>query len=146
MVKALIVYATRSGATKKIAELIAEGFRSEGGDVKVVNVNGIKKEADLEGFNAYTFGSGTYHGDMMQSLKTMLFLAEKVNFEGTAGGSFGAFGWSGEASGRIYDTMKNIFKMDVVSGPLRLNSASLGGGAQKAQDYGREVGVKASVS
>ncbi len=30
MAKALMVYATRPGGTKKITELIAEGFRSEG--------------------------------------------------------------------------------------------------------------------
>lgn len=106
----------------------------------------LKKEADLEGFDAYIFGSATYHGDMMQGMKTMLFLAEKVILEGKVGGSFGAFGWSGEASGRICDTMKNVFKMDMVSGPLRLKSASLGGGTQTAQDYGREVGKKPSVS
>ncbi len=146
MAKALIVYATRSGGTKKIAELIAEGFRSERGDTRVVNANGIKKEADLEGFDAYILGSATYHGDMMQSMKTMLFLAEKVCLEGKVGGSFGAFGWSGEAPGRIYDTMKNVFKMDMISGPLRLKSASIGGGAQTAHDYGREIGEKSSVS
>jgi flavodoxin len=32
MTKALIVYATRSGSSKKIAEAIAEGLRIEGGD------------------------------------------------------------------------------------------------------------------
>jgi len=42
--------------------------------------------------------------------------------------------------------MKNIFKMDMISGPLRLKSASIGGGAQTAQDYGREIGEKSSVS
>jgi len=146
MAKALIVYATRSGATRKMAESIAEGFRSKGDDAKVVNVTEIKKEADIEGYDAYVFGAATYHGDMMQSMKTMLFLAEKNNLEGKVGGSFGAFGWSGEAPGRIYDTMKNVFKMDMISGPLRLKSASIGGGAQTAQDYGREIGEKSSVS
>ncbi|MDM8523781.1 hypothetical protein QUF80_10455 [Desulfococcaceae bacterium HSG8] len=68
-------------------------------------------------------------------MKTMLFLAEKVCLKGKAG-SFGAFGWSGESPGCIYDTMKNIFKINVVSGPLRLKSASLGGGVQTARDYG----------
>jgi len=101
---------------------------------------------DIEGYDAYVFGAATYHGDMMQSMKTMLFLAEKNNLEGKVGGSFGAFGWSGEAPGRIYDTMKNVFKMDMISGPLRLKSASIGGGAQTAQDYGREIGEKSSVS
>ena len=79
-------------------------------------------------------------------MKTMLFLAEKANLEGKVGGSFGAFGWSGEAPDRIFDTMTNIFKMDMVSGPLRLKSASLGGGTQMAQDYGREIGNKLGTS
>jgi flavorubredoxin len=83
---------------------------------------------------------------MMQGMKTRLFLAEKVNLQGKAGGSFGAFGWSGEAPDRIFDTMTNIFKMDMVSGPLRLKSASLGGGTQMAQDYGREIGNKLGTS
>jgi len=107
-----------------------------------VNANEIKKEAALEGYDAFVFGSPTYHGQMMQGMKTLLFLAEKANLEGKAGGPFGAFGWSGEAPDRIYDTMKNIFKMDMVSGPLRLKSSTLGGGIQMAQDYGREIGEK----
>lgn len=89
--KALVVYATRSGETKDIAELIAEGVRTSG-------------------------------------------------LEGKLGAASGAFGWSGEAPGRIFDTMKNVFKMEMVSGPLKLKSASLGGGKQMAQDYGKELG------
>ncbi len=142
MGKALVVYTTRTGDTKDIAELIAEGIRFQGGEAEVANASGIKKEEDLEGYDAYVFGSATYHGEMMQGMKTLLFLAEKLNLEGKAGGSFGAFGWSGEAPDRIYDTMKNIYKMDMASGPLRLKSASLGGGTQMAQDYGRELGKK----
>ena len=49
---------------------------------------------------------------------------------------------SGEAPDRIYDTMKNIFKMDMVKAPMRLKSASLGGGVQMAHDYGREIAEK----
>jgi len=142
MGKVLIVYNTRSGETKRIAELIGEGIRFEGSDAKIVNVSEIKKESDLEGYDGYVFGSATYHGDMMQGMKTMLFLAEKAGLEGKAGGSFGAFGWSGEATDRIYDTMKNIFKMDMVSGSLRLKNSIMGGATQMAQDYGREVGKK----
>jgi flavorubredoxin len=79
---------------------------------------------------------------MIQGMKTMLFLAEKAGLEGKAGGAFGAFGWSGEAPDRIFDTMKNIFKMNMVSGSLRLKASSLGGGVQMAQDYGREIAEK----
>jgi len=142
MGKGLIVFSTRTGETKNIAELIAEGLRMEGAEAQVVNITGIKKEADLAGFDAYVFGSATYHGEMMQGMKTMLFMAEKANLQGKVGGAFGAFGWSGEAPDRIFDTMKNIFRMEMVSGPLRLKSGSLGGGVQMAQDYGKQIGKK----
>jgi flavorubredoxin len=142
MAKVLLVYATRSGETAEIAKLVAEGIRFTGAEAKIVNVTDIKNETDLEGYDGYLFGSATYHGDMMQTMKTMLFLAEKAGLEGKAGGAFGAFGWSGEAPDRIFGTMKNIFKMNMVKEPLRLKAASLGGGKQMAQDYGREIGKK----
>jgi flavorubredoxin len=142
MPKALIIAATRTGETTKIADLIAEGLRFSLVDVQVVNANKIKKVEDLQGYDALVFGSATYHGEMLQSMKTLLFMAEKAGLEGKIGGSFGSFGWSGEAPDRIYDTMKNIFKMEMASVPLRLKSASLGGGVQMAQDYGREIGAK----
>ena len=142
MAKVLVVCATRTGETLKIGELIAEGIRLSGHEAKVMNVNAIKKETDLQGYDGLVFGSATYHGDMIQGMKTMLFLAEKAGLEGKAGGAFGAFGWSGEAPDRIFDTMKNIFKMDMVGGPLRLKASYLGGGVQMAQDYGREIAEK----
>ena len=37
---------------------------------------------------------------------------------------------------------RNILKMDMVKGPLRLKTVTLGGGTQMAQDYGREIGKK----
>ncbi len=142
MPKALIVYATRTGQTQNIAELIAEGIRFAGAEAKAINVNQVKKQEDLEGYDAYVFGSATYHGEMLQGMKQMLFLAEKLGLKGKPGGAFGAFGWSGEAPDRIYDTMKNIFEMDLVPSALRLKSASLQGGMQMAQDYGRQIGKK----
>jgi flavorubredoxin len=145
MAKALVVYATRGGDTQSIADLIGEGIRFQGGEATVQNATQIKKEEDLEGFDGYIFGSATYHGEMMQGMKTLLFLAEKPNMKGKVGGSFGAFGWSGEAPGRIFETMKNVFGMEMVNGPLKLKSASLGGGTQMAQDYGREIGKKLST-
>ncbi len=142
MPKSLVVYATRTGETKKIAELIAEGIRLSGAEAAVVNINDIKSEKDLQGYDAVVLGSATYHGDMMQKMKTLLFMAEKAGLEGKVGGAFGAFGWSGEACDRIFDTMKNIFKMNMVSNSLRLKSTMLGGGTKMAQDYGREIAKK----
>ncbi len=139
MTKALIVYSTRVGETRLIGELIAEGLRFSAIDVTLKEAKEIKKESDLSGFDAVILGSATYHGEMMSSMKTLLFLAEKAELKNKAGGSFGAFGWSGEAAERIYDTMKNIFKMNMTKGPMMLKSTSFEGGMRMAQDYGREI-------
>lgn len=144
MAKALIVYATRTGETEKIGGLIAEGIRFSGHEAKVVKVTDIKKAEDLSGYDALVLGSPTYHGEMVQGMKTLLFMAEKAGLENKVGGAFGAFGWSGEAPDRIFETMKNIYQMDMVSIPLRLKSSSLGGGMKMAQDYGREIAAKLS--
>jgi len=142
MPKALVVYATRTEQTKQIAEYIAEGIRFTGAEAIVMNVKKIKTEADLAGYDAYVFGSPTYHGEMLEAMKTMLFLAEKAELQGKVGGAFGAYGWSGEALERIYGTMQNVFRMNMVRDPLRLKSGLLGGGMQVAQAYGREIGKK----
>jgi len=139
MPKALIVCASRTGETIHMGEIIAEGLRISNIEATVVKAGEIKNESDLEGYDALVLGSATYHGDMLQSMKTVLFLFEKASLEGKIGGAFGAFGWSGEAPERIFNTMKHIFKMNMVDKPLRLKSVSLGGGIQMAQDYGHQI-------
>jgi flavorubredoxin len=141
MAKVLIVYATRTGETQNIAELIGEGIRFSGHEANVISVKEIKNEADLQGYDGYVFGSSTYHGEMLQGMKTFLFLAENANLAGKAG-AFGSFGWSGEANDRIFNTMKHVLKMDMVGDTLRLKSSSLGGGLTMAQDYGRQIAAK----
>ena len=49
---------------------------------------------------------------------------------------------TGEARVRIYETMKNVSKMNVISEPRGLKSATLGGDAQTAQNDVRELGEK----
>ncbi len=143
MARALVIYATRTNQTKGIADLIAEGMRLKGMDVTVVSVSEVdKKGVNPQDFDAVILGAATYHGEMIQTMKTFLFGLEKFNLEGKIGGAFGAFGWSGEAPGRIYDTLKNVYKMEMVGSPLMLKNPTLGGGIKMAQDYGKEVATK----
>ncbi len=139
MKKFLIVYATRSNETENIAKLIAEGIRISGNEAVEKKVNEIKGEEDLNGYDGYLFGSATYHGEMITSMKQLLFIAERAELKDKPGGAFGAYGWSGEAPGRIFDTMKNIYGMKMVSDPLMLKASWIGGGTQAAQDYGKSV-------
>lgn len=138
----LIVYGTRSDETKSIANLIGEGVRMAGHGAEVKRVSEIKNEEDIKGYDAYVFGSPTYHGEMITSVKQLLFLAERAELEGKPGGAFGSYGWSGEAAGRIFDTMTHIFKMNMVKdGPLMLKAAWVEGGMKAAQEYGKSIAV-----
>ena len=143
MPQALIVYSTRTGETLKIAELIGEGLRFSAVNVTLKDVSEVKQEADLDGFDIYVFGSSTYHGEMMNKMKTFLFLAERLDLKNKVGGAFGSYGWSGEAAERIFDTMKNIYGMNMASGPLMLKASGIDGGIRAAQGYGKELAAKA---
>jgi len=139
MGKVLIVYASRSDETKSIAELIAEGVRIAGHEVDIKKTSQIKGEDDLKGYDGYAFGSATYHGEMITSMKQILFIAERAELKDKPGGSFGAYGWSGEAPGRIFETMEHIYGMKMVSGPLMLKASWVGGGLKAAQEYGKNI-------
>lgn len=140
MGKVLIVYASRANATKDIADLIAEGVRISGNEVEIKKANEIKSEEDLKGYDAYLFGSPTYHGEMLTPMKQILFMAERAELKDKPGGAFGAYGWSGEAGPRIFDTMEHIYGMKMVpGGALMLKASWIGGGVQSAQEYGKSI-------
>jgi flavorubredoxin len=139
MAHALIVYNTRKGATREIGLLIANGLTDNGITVTLKDAAEIKHEKDLAGYDAYIFGSATYHGEMMEFMKQILFLAEKTGLRNRVGAAFGAFGWSGEAPGRIFDTMLHILGMRMVKEPLRLKSPSDPQAVERAVEYGRMI-------
>ncbi|MCG8637182.1 MAG: flavodoxin domain-containing protein [Desulfobacterales bacterium] len=135
----LIVYASRANETKGIAEVIAEGVRQSGHEPVIKKAADVSSEEDLKGYDAYAFGSPTYHSQMITSMKQLLFMAERAELAGKPGGAFGAYGWSGEAAVRIFDTMTHIFKMKMVQGPLMLKASWVEGGVEAAQDYGKRI-------
>ena len=85
MAKILIVYASRTGNTGDIANLVAEGIRISGHEAEVVNANEIKSEDRLKGYDAYIYGSPTYHGEMLTPMKQLLFISERAELEGKPG-------------------------------------------------------------
>ena len=72
-------------------------------------------------------------------MKRILFMAERAVLKGQTGGAFGAYGWSGEAPGRIFDTMHHVLKMNMVSGPLGIKSPFESHAYEKARTYGHMI-------
>jgi flavodoxin len=145
MKKVLVAYDSRTGKTQQMAEYIAEGARISGNDAVVKKVTQIKNEKELQGYDAYIFGSPTYHLDMMNSMKTFLFLAQKAGLAGKTGGAFGSYTHDGSAPKLIFDTMEFVFKMDMINlGPFNLVESKVDTteGMRSCQAYGRVVGEK----
>ena len=145
MKNVVVAYTSRTGKTETMANFIAEGVRMSGHTADVKKLGDIKSEKDLEGYDGFIFGCPTYHRDMTGNMKTFLFLAEKANLLGKMGGAFGSYTHSGDAPGRIYDTMMHVFKMDMVDlGSLNLLEHVVGtaDGNRSCQDYGRAVAAK----
>ena len=144
--KALVAYSSRTQNTQKIGELIAEGIRSSGIEVDIVPVRDIEKAEDLQRYDALAFGSATEGEDIQWGMEKMLKLAEAANLKGKVGGAFGAYGWSGEASEKIYTIMKNTFEMDMVRSFFRLKAEEIEDNREEARDYGREIARKLNKS
>ena len=140
--KASVVYSTRTKNTLKIGELIADGISSSGVDVNIMNARDIKKPEDFQGYDALVFGSATEGEDIMWPMEKALNLAQKADLKGIVGGVFGSYGWSGEASELIYNTMKNSFGMDMVSSFFRVKAGEIEGNEEAAREYGREIARK----
>ena len=145
MGKVLITYYSRTGKTERMAEYIAEGVRFSGNSADIRKLADIKNEQELEGYDGYVLGCPTYHRDMTANMKTFLFLVEKAKLNGKAGGAFGSYTHSGDAPKYIFDTMENVFKMDMTSlGSFNLLENLVEGteGMRACQDYGKSISEK----
>ena len=85
--KVLVLYYSRTGNTKQMAELVAEGARAAGGDVILKDV-GQTKADELLDYDAIVIGSPTYYGSMASEIKKLL--DESVKFHGRLEGKVGA--------------------------------------------------------
>ena len=143
MKKALIGYVSLTGKTQQMADYIAEGIRISGHDAEIKKISDIKNEKELAGYDAYIFGSPTYHRDMVEKMKTFLFLAKKANLQAKVGGAFGSYTHSGDAPKLIFDTLEFVFKMNVVDlGSMNLleHLVDTREGMKACHDYGKAIG------
>jgi NAD(P)H dehydrogenase (quinone) len=145
MHKILVAYISRTGMTEKMAAYIAEGIRMAGQQVDLRKISDLKTEDGLNGYGGYIFGCPTYHRDMTNGMKTFLFLAQKANLTGKMGGAFCSYTHSGESGAMIFDTMRHVYKMDMVDlGALNLKEHIIDtkDGIMACQEYGKAVAQK----
>ncbi|MBN1064728.1 FprA family A-type flavoprotein [Clostridium botulinum] len=104
--KALILYSTMTGSTKKIATILNEKFEEQNITSEVMDVNKIPMEEVMKSINeadVIFFGSSTRYGDMIGNMEDILKNLKSLNLEAKLGAAFGSYGWSGEAIEVVQD-------------------------------------------
>jgi NAD(P)H dehydrogenase (quinone) len=116
MAKVLVIYYTRSGNTKKMAELVAEGIKKEGVDVVVKDVKDTGTD-ELLAYEGIVIGSPTYYGTMAWEIKKLL--DDSVKFHGKLDGKVGAaFASSANIGGGNETTILDILNAMLIHGMI----------------------------
>ncbi|MCS7113123.1 MAG: NAD(P)H-dependent oxidoreductase [Candidatus Bathyarchaeota archaeon] len=93
MAKILVVYYSRTGNTRRLAEVFAEALREEGLEVDLKSISEVKPE-DLEAYDGVAVGSPTYYGLMASEVKKLIDDSVKIHgkLDGKVGAAFTSAG------------------------------------------------------
>lgn len=123
MPTALVIYFSKTGHTKAMAEAVAEGITGTGVSVTTVTVDKAKVD-DLANADAVVLGSPCYYGTMAAEMKR--FLDESVKFHGKLGGKVGgAFSSSGMLGGGCETTVMSMLNGLLIHGMVVLGNAKI---------------------
>ncbi len=115
MAKLLVTYYSRTGNTRKMAEIIAEAARRVTGvEVMLEPISEVTPDA-LLGFEGIVIGSPVYYGTMAAEIKQLLDNSVKYHgkLEGKVGGAFAS---SGGPGGGNETTVLDILKALLIHG------------------------------
>lgn len=116
MSKALVIYYSRTGNTKKMAEFIVEGIEKEGLEAVIKDVKDVNADELLK-YEAIIIGSPTYYGTMAAEIKKLL--DETVKFHGKLDGKIGAaFASSANIGGGNETTILDILNAMLIHGMI----------------------------
>ncbi len=116
MAKALVIYYSRTGNTKKMAESVAEGIKNEGMEVVIKEVKDVDA-GELLKYDAIAIGSPTYYGSAASEIKNLL--DESVKFHGKLDGKVGAaFASSANVGGGNETTILDILNAMLIHGMI----------------------------
>ena len=107
-----VIYDTMWNGTKELAERIAEGIGLADKDVTVKLFNLAKNDDNdviTEVFKSKTVvvGSPTVGNSVLHSVAGFMHLMKGLKFKNKKAAAFGCYGWSGEGTKFILDSMKN---------------------------------------
>jgi NAD(P)H dehydrogenase (quinone) len=114
MAKAIVIYYSRSGHTKEMAQIIANAIKEADMQVDCKPINDVKAD-DLLNYDAIVIGSPTYYGHMAGPIKQLF--DDIVSFHGKLDGKVGAaFTSSANIGGGNETTIMGIIEAMLIAG------------------------------
>ena len=114
MAKAIVVYHSRSGNTKEMAEVIARAMNDSGLITECKSVEAVRAD-DLPDYDAVVLGSPCYYGQMAGAMKQLI--DDLVGRHGQLNGKVGAaFGSSANVGGGSETTILGIIEAMLIAG------------------------------
>jgi NAD(P)H dehydrogenase (quinone) len=116
MAKGIVIYYSRSGNTRAMAETISEGMNEGGLPTECKSVEKVKVE-DLLKYDAIVVGSPTYYGQMAGPVKQLF--DDAVSYHGRLDGKVGAaFSSAANIGGGNETTIMGIIEAMLISGMI----------------------------
>jgi len=106
--KAVIIYDTMWGTTRKLAEKLSEEYAGKGFSVEIINLSERHHSYAMARLleAKYIFvGSPTLNNQMMPTVSAFLTYMKGLKPKNRVGLAFGSYGWSGESVGQINDVL-----------------------------------------
>lgn len=114
MPKIVIIYHTRTGTTKQMAEIIHKEIKNNNFEADIFSVDAIKPKQLLD-YDGIIIGSPTYYGTLAGPIKQ--FLDDSVAFHGKLDGKVGmAFASSANIAGGNETTLLSILEALLIHG------------------------------
>jgi len=116
MAGAIVIYYSRSGNTKKMAEVVIGGLKNEKIEAVLKEVKDVNVDELLQ-YDAIIIGSPTYYGTMSAEIKKLL--DDSVKFHGKLDGKIGAaFASSANIGGGNETTILDILNAMLIHGMI----------------------------
>ncbi|KAB2836361.1 MAG: FprA family A-type flavoprotein [Candidatus Brocadia sp.] len=120
--RVLVFYSSMYGNTKKMAEAVAKGASTVNTEVKLYDATCVSSEfmrCEMESADGILIGSSTINGDALKPVWDVINVMFSVNIRLKKCATFGAYGWSGEATKLLEERLKGL-KLTIVQPPIKV--------------------------
>jgi flavorubredoxin len=141
----LIAYVSAYGYTGKAAEIIAsEISKHDGIEVELADIENMdpgELDSRITMSDALIIGSPTINQNTLLPIYRMFALINPLRDKGKLAGSFGSYGWSGEASKIILENLR-MLKLSVFDENIAVKFSPEGSKSDQLKDYANRFALK----